>query len=157
MLKSIVCFLMLAGAPQSEAFKKEMIPLQEAVDTVVSNTGARIMGMSDRSRATYLDGYGIVVVLEVTLEQPSHPFGSSKSPAEVQATVSQRQKAIKEKISELLKQRVGKTESVGATESIAVIVHFLNVTRADVPDLPIQLVFRVRKDTPTEVKITEFK
>jgi hypothetical protein len=55
-----------------------------------------------------------------------------------------------------LKQRVLKTDSVGATESLTVVVHMLNVTRADVPDLPTQFVFSVRKDAPTQVNIKEF-
>ena len=48
------------------------------------------------------------------------------------------------------------TDSVGATESLTVVVHMLNVTRADVPDLPTQFVISVRKDAPTQVIIKEF-
>src|ERR1019366_9233795 len=149
MLKSILCLLMFVGSTQTDAFKREMTPLQNSVDTIVSSTGARFMG-SDGSKATYLDGYGVVVVLEVMLEPPSNPFGPSKTD-QVKTIVGQRRQQLEGKISDLLKQQVTKMESVGPTESMAVIVHILNVTRADVPDLPKQLVLSVKKDAPDQI------
>jgi hypothetical protein len=155
MLKSILCLLMFAGSTQTDAFKKEITPIQNSVDTVVSSTGARFMG-SDGSKATYLEGYGVVVVLEVMLEPPSNPFGAPKSGDQVRTVVGQRRQQLEGKLSDLLKQQVTKMESVGPTESMAVIVHILNVTRADVPDLPKQLVLSVKKDTPDQINIREF-
>jgi len=154
MLKTILCLLMFAGSTQTDAFKKEMTPLQNSVDTVVSSTGARFMG-SEGSKATYLEGYGVVVVLEVMLEPPSGPFGPTRGD-QVKTIVSQRRQQLESKLSDLLKQQVTKMESVGPTESLAVIVHILNVTRADVPDLPKQLVLSVKKEAPDQISIKEY-
>src|SRR5262245_43638391 len=154
MLNSILILLMLLAPPESaEYFKKDKSALQSDVDAVVSPAVHRI---TTNSIASYLPGYGVVVVLEVTLEQPPNPFSSPKTADQLKSLVTRRQNEIKEKVSEFLKQRVGKTDSVGATESLAVVVNMLNVTRADVPDLPTQLLLTVRKDAPTQVNITEF-
>jgi hypothetical protein len=154
MLNSILVLFMLLAPPQAaDHFKKDRMTLQADVDEVVNPAVARI---TRDSMASYLDGYGVVVVLEVTLELPPNPFSSPKTGGQLRSSVERRQKDIKEKVSEFLKQRVVKTESVGATESLTVVVHMLNVTRADVPDLPTQLVISVRKDAPTQVNIKEF-
>src|SRR5947209_7722100 len=97
MLKSILCLLMLAGTSQQDVFKKEMTPLQTDVDTVLESTGARVFS---GSKATYLPDYGLIVVSEVMLEATRNPlFSSAKSPAEVRATVMQRLKDVREKLS----------------------------------------------------------
>jgi hypothetical protein len=155
MLNFILVLLMLLAPPQPAAdhFKKDAPALQADVDQAVSPAVYRIM---QNSMASPLEGYGVIVVLEVTLEAPPNPFSNTKTGDQLRAVVTRRQQEIKDKISELLKQRVLKTDSVGATESLTVVVHMLNVTRADVPDLPTQFVISVRKDAPTQVNIKEF-
>jgi hypothetical protein len=154
MLNSILVLFMLLAPPQAaDHFKKDAAALQADVDQAVSPAVYRI---TRESMASPLEGYGVVVVLEVTLEPPPNPFSGTKTGDQLRALVTRRQKEIKDKVSELLKERVLKTDSVGATESLTIIVHMLNVTRADVPDLPTQLVLSVRKDAPTQVNIKEF-
>jgi hypothetical protein len=154
MLNSILVLFMLLAPPQgADHFKQDRLALQTDVDEVVNPTVSQIMR---NSMATYLDGYGVVVVLEVALERPPNPFSGVKTAEQLRSSVGRRQKEMKEKVSEFLKQRVLKTDSVGPTESLTVVVHMLNVTRADVPDLPTQLVISVRKDAPTQVNIKEF-
>lgn len=154
MLQSILVLLMLLAPLQAaDHFKKDRPTLQVDVDEVVNPAVTRI---SRNSMASYLDGYGVVVVLEVLLELPPNPFSSPKTGEQLRSSVERRQKEIKEKVSEFLKQRIVKIESVGPTESLTVVVHMLNVTRADAPDLPSQLVISVRKDAPTQVNIKEF-
>jgi hypothetical protein len=152
MMKSIVYLLMFAAISQVDVLKKEMVPLQDAVDTVVTSSGARIMS---NSKAGYLEGYGIVVTMEVALEQPPNIFSKVKSSQELKASVAQRRKGIKEKLGELLKQRVVKAE-LAATESMAIIVHLMNTTPNDVPDLPSQVVISVKKDAPGQVNVREY-
>jgi hypothetical protein len=154
MLNSILVLFMLLAPPQAaDHFKKEAAALQADVDQAVTPVVYRIMR---ESMASPLEGYGVIVVLEVTLEPPPNPFSATKTGGQLKALVTRRQQEIKDKVSELLKQRVLKTDSVGATESLTVVVHMLNVTRADAPDLPTQLVISVRKDAPTQVTIKEF-
>ncbi len=71
--------------------------------------------------------------------------------------MDQRRKDIEDKISDLLKLRIIKTDSIGASDSMAVIVYLLNTTPADVPDLPTQIILNVKKDSPAQVNIREFK
>ena len=154
MLKVIPLLLILAGAPQQDAaFKKEMGPLQDAVQGVVTASVARVM--SD-PKAAYLEGYGVVVAMEVALEQPPNIFSKVKSGPELRSSIAQRRKDIKDKLGELLKQRIVKTDSIGAAESLSVIVHLMNTTPNDVPDLPRQLVITVKKDAPGQVNIREY-
>ena len=149
----LILFVLVAPPASGELFKKDKPALQTEVDEVVNPAVTRVMR---NSLASYLDGYGVVVVLEVALEQPPNPFSGTKTAEQLRTSVGRRQKEIKDKVSEFLKQRVVKTDSVGATESLTVVIHMLNVTRADVPDLPTQFVISVRKDAPTQVNIKEF-
>lgn len=134
----------LSNKPQSDKLKKETPSLQGAVNDVISNT---VPGFSllQPSKATYLEGYGLVVMLEVSLEPTRNPFSSSKTPAEVRTIVTQRRKEIRDKLVELLKQRVAAIESVGPADSVTIIVYIINTNPADLPDLPSQLVLRMKK------------
>jgi hypothetical protein len=158
MLTLLVLFLAFAQAApadtfNSELFKKEIRPLQDAVATAVTPSVARIM---QDPKATYLEGFGIVITMEVILEAPGNPFTRVKTDQELRASVAQRRKDIKDKVSELLKQRVVKMESIRSNQSIAVVVHLLNGTPVETPDLPTQLVVSVQKDTPGQIKVREY-
>jgi len=155
MWPSILCLLALVAAPQSDSFTKEMLPLQTAVNAALTKTGATVM---TAPKATYLDDYGVIVVAEVMLEPPPSPavLFSSRPPS-VKAEVLQRFKDLKDKLSELATQQIAKSESVGATESLAVVVHLLNSTRADTPELPAQVVVSVKKASPTQVNVKELR
>jgi hypothetical protein len=144
-----VLFLMLAGSTtQVDVFKKEMVPLQNAVDSVATGSGARIMS---NSKATYLEGYGVVVVMEVMLDNPSNPFSGATNREETRKTVKARQQDLTVKLSDLLKDKTGKTESVGPSDSLTLIVHILNSNPVDVPDLPTQLVISLKKSATQPV------
>jgi hypothetical protein len=160
MLNSILCaLLMFSTAMQfgsTDVFKREKNSLQNDVDAVINSTGASLPSRGDNSKASYLDGYGVVVVLEVVLEPPPNPFSSPKTSEQVKKVVAQRLQQIQEKVSDWLKARVTTTESVGASDALAVIVHFVNTTPADVPNLPSQVVISVKKAAPTQVTIREF-
>jgi hypothetical protein len=71
--------------------------------------------------------------------------------AEVKVSVNKRRKEITEKLTEMLKDRVTKMASIGGTEALTVIIYLSNTNPADVPDLPSQLIFSVKKDAPTQV------
>jgi hypothetical protein len=139
------------GGPQADRLKKESQPLQSAINDVINNTVPGF-GLLTPSRATYLEGYGLVVTLEVSLEPTRNPFSSPKTPAEVRNIVSQRRKEIRDKLTALLTERVASLESVGPAESVAVIVHILNTNPADLPDVPAQLVLTMKKQTALDAK-----
>jgi hypothetical protein len=136
-----------------DAFKKEMTPLQSAVDELIATTGAQVM---QRSRAIYIEGYGIVVSVEVVLEPPQGIFGTPKRPEVLRSTINQRRKDLQEKMTAFLKQRIVTTSSIGPADSLMVVMHILNAHPADVPNLPVQIQYTIKKDSPQQVVPREF-
>jgi len=153
MIKALMC-LMLVGVLQSpgEAFKREMAPLQNDLDKLVADTNAKVMA---GSKAALIDGFGVVATVTVALEPPRGLFGGGSTKDEVIKNVGKRQKDIKEKMSALMKQRVVVMESIGAEESLAVVVHLENYNVDAVPNLPHQMVFVVKKSAPQSVSFKE--
>lgn len=153
MLKTLFGLLLLVVPLQLDTFKKEMAPLQSAVDSVVLATGSQVL---QRSRATYLDGYGAVVSLEIAFDAPQSPFSGAKTPAQVRSAVSQHRKDIQDKMSAFMKQHVSTMDSIAPTDSLAIAIHVLNTNPADVPDLPVQILMTVKKQSPGQVLTREF-
>ena len=156
MLKTLICLLMLAGSSQTDSFKKEMKPLESAVDAIVGSTGVQ---KTQAPKASLIEGYGVIVTMEIALETPAigPPFGPARNVAEARATVTKRRKELQEKISTFLTERVTKLESVASGESFTIVIHILNANPGDLPDLPVQLVFSVKKQfPPPQVTFREF-
>jgi hypothetical protein len=143
----------LLAAPTVDDFKKEMNPLQSAVDGLISSTGAPVL---QRSRATYIEGYGVVVFVEIAFEPPQGIFSTPKRPEEVRSTINLRRQDIKEKFTTFVKQRIVTTNSIGPTESLAIVMHILNTNPADVPNLPGQIQFTAKRDNPQQVVFREY-
>lgn len=153
MLNTLLAAILLVAAPQADHFKREKQALQQSIDAIVNPVVGRLLYPS---KATYLEGYGVVITLEVTLEQPRTPFSNPVAASEIQANVAQRGRELKQKISAFVTQRVAAMDSLAPTESLAVVVHILNTNPADVPNLPGQFVFSAKKETPQQVVSREF-
>ena len=142
-LKSALCVLLAGGFTQADTpFKKEMVPLQSAVDVAITTTGTRIM---NSPKATYLDDYSVIVVVEVALEPPPNPFDGFKVTDATRKMINTRYKDLTTKLADLVKEQVAKTDSVGATESLSVVVHILKTNSVAVPNLPSQVVISMKK------------
>jgi hypothetical protein len=152
MLMSLFTLFLLMAAPSVDAFKKEMAPLQSAVDDLVSSTGAQVL---QRSRATYIEGYGVIVFMEMAFEPPQGIFTTPKRPEEVRATVAQRRKDVEEKLKAFVKQRIVTANSIAPTESLTIVLHVLNTNPVDVPKLPGQILFTAKKESPQQVVFKE--
>ncbi len=136
--------------------KKDAVQFQgEVNDLIASASGILIL---QSAKATYLDMYGVVVTVEVALERPRNPFSASRPPEELRTVVGERRQQIQTMLTAFLKQRVPRLDSVGATQSVAVIVHLMNTNPADVPNLPSQLIFSVRKQdaVSSQIQVREF-
>jgi hypothetical protein len=153
MFTSLLAVFLLLAPATVDAFKKEMAPLQSGVDNLIISTGAQVM---QRSHAIYLEGYGIVVSAEIVLERPQGIFDSPKPPAELRSLVAQRRKDLQEKLTVFLKERIVRTESIGATDSLTIVVHVLNSNPVELPTLPVQIQVTVKKDAPQQVTVREF-
>ena len=140
---------------QVDRFKKEAAALQAATDEAI-NSATPGMGVLQPAKATYLEGYGVVVTVEAALVPNRNPFASPISSADSRKMVAERRTQVRQKLEELIKQRAAALSSVGAEESLAIILYLLNSNPADVPDLPAQMVFTAKKQNPTQVTVREF-
>jgi hypothetical protein len=164
MLKSLICLLTLSSSllaqnrPSEESIKKDVQTLQTAVNDAVSGVVSGL-GVLQAARGTFLEGYGIVVTMEVAFEPPRNPFTAMKTSNDVRTTVIQKHKATVEKLTSLLKQKTPTLESIGPTESATVIVYLLNANPGDLPELPAQLVLTVKKQDAAAgtVKLSEYR
>jgi len=153
MLTSLLAVFLLLAPVTVDAFKKEMAPLQSGVEALIVSTGAQVM---QRSHAIYLEGYGIVVSTEIVFERPQGPFDTPKPPAELRKLVDQRRKDLQEKLTAFVKERIVRTESIGPTDSLTIVIHVLNSHPVELPTLPVQMQVTVKKDAPQDVKPREF-
>jgi hypothetical protein len=165
MLKPIVCLLLVAGIafgqiPASdEKIKKEIQSLQSAANEAVSAV-VPSFGVLQGAKGTYLDEYGFILTMEVALETPRNPFDMLKSANDTRAAVNQRHKAIKERLTSLLKERSAGLESLAPTESATIIVYLLNTNPGDLPDLPTRIVLSIKKQDAAagrDVTLREYK
>jgi hypothetical protein len=160
MLRILLIMSMFAGSlmaqDKTDLFKKEAAGLQAAVEEAVNSLVPGPAGVLERPRATYLEGYGIVVSLQASFEPTRNPFSSPKTPAEVRSIVNERRKLVQERLEKLIKERVAKMKSVDESESLTVALHLFNSNPADLPDFPSQLVLTAKKQDPTVVIAREF-
>jgi len=163
MKKLILCMFVFAASvfaaevdkAQLDLFKKESASMRSAIDDIV-NTTVSGRGVIESTKGTYLEGYGAVFTLEAALAPTRNPFSSPQSPAEVRAIVAQRRTAIEAKLADFLKQRVASLQSLGQTDSVSVAIHLYDSNPVDVPDLPSQIVFTVKKQNPTQVVLRPY-
>ena len=166
MLKLALCLFMTSSflfgqaqpQPEIEKIKKDVASIQVSVNEVVNSTIPGL-GILQAARGAYIDGYGVVVSVEVALEPPRNPFNALATSDNVRATVSQRRKDMMDKLTAFLKQKVPVLESVGPAESVAIIVNLLNTNPADLPDMPSQIVLSVKKQDAAAalINIREYK
>ncbi len=139
-----------AGTDQLSRFRQESAVMAAALDDAFSSI---VPGpLLQRSKATQLDGYGLVVTVEVALEPPRNPFSGVKQPEEIRRSSAERREALKEKAVELLQNRVAGLASVGSDERVAIVIHLLNTNPADLPDLPTQVVVSVGKQAAADLE-----
>src|SRR5262245_40823688 len=99
------CLFAQVDKARFELFNRESAPVRDDIDDILNTAVGR--GVSQTSKATYLEGYGAVFTLEASLAPTRNPFASPKAPAEVRAAIAERRKTIETKLEALLKQRVG--------------------------------------------------
>ena len=93
------------------------------------------------------------------MEPPRNPFTAMKTSDDVRTTVTQKRKALTDKLTNVLKEKVPALESLGPNESATIIVYLLNANPGDLPDLPAQLVLTLKKQDAAAgtVKRTEYR
>ena len=139
-----------------EKISPDVRTIQKAVNDVVG-TPIPGGGVLQVAKGAYLNGYGIVVSLEVAFDPPVNPFSPQKTPEEIRTTAAQRLKDVQEKLTNVLKQKVAQLESVGPAESVSVVLNILNTNPAYLPDMPSQIIFSVKKQDTARVSLRQYK
>src|SRR2546428_9467140 len=139
-----------------EKLKPDVRTIQSAVNDV-GGTPAPWGGVLQVAKGAYLEGYGIVVSLEVAFDPPVNPFSPQKSPEEIRTTAAQRLKEVQDQLTNILKQKVMLLETIAPSESVSVILNILNTNPAYLPDMPSQLIFSVKKQDAARVSIKPYK
>jgi len=141
-----------AQSPPSNlnALKAEMKVFEAVIDGTMAQTFAPPFGLLERTKGTYLPGFGLVFSLEVNLyplRAPS-PFDMSPlSKAELdkaQKAKLERIAAIKESVPRLLADHAISLRDLSSDDSLAVVVHIFEVQSGDTK-FPDQLVIKTRK------------
>src|SRR3989441_4847422 len=144
------------ASPTDEKIRSDVRTIQDAVNEIVG-TPIPGGGVLQVAKGAYLDGYGIVVSLEVAFDPPVNPFSPQKTPEEIRTTAAQRLKEVQEKVTNVLKQKVAQLESVGPAESVSVVLNILNTNPAYLPDMPSQIIFSVKKQDTARVSLRQYK
>ena len=164
MLGFALCLLMMSeigfaqSQPPMEKIRKDTVLLQDAVNEVI-NFAIPGFGVLQKARGAQLDGFGVVVTVEIALDSPRSPFDGQRSPDEVRKTSNQRRKEVLDRLSNLLKQKVPALESLEPAESVAIVVNLLNTNPADMPDMPSQIILSAKKQdaAAARIHIREYK
>ena len=98
-----------------------------------------------RSKATYLEDYGMIVTIEIALERPRNPFSAVRPPEELLRLNKERRELLKEGAISLLTQNVAELKALSSNDWATVVIHMLNTNPADLPGLPTQLVVSAKK------------
>ena len=133
-------------APSEEAVSAIVGAVEESVSEIVPGP------LLQTAKATYLEGYGLIVTVGVALEPPRNPFSRTKPPAEVRRSSERRGAELKETAVELLAEYVSGLAGLGADERVAIVVYMLNTNPADLPDLPTQFVVSVKKQDAVDLR-----
>lgn len=146
---SIAGFFPLAVSAWADVDAAEAANLERSVNSLV---GGLVPNVFRDARATYLEGYGVAVTIEVALDVPRNPFNSSRSAADTRESALQRIAAIRQETIRLLASEALRIDSLGADEMLSVIVYMVNPNPVDLPDLPSQVVVSARKQDAIDLE-----
>jgi hypothetical protein len=132
------------------ALKGEMKVFEAVIDGTMAQTFAPPFGLLEKTKGTYLPGFGLAFSLEVNLYplRPPTPFDAhpmSKAELERARKIEvERITTIKDSVPRLLADHAISLRSLSSHDSIAVVVHLFEMQAGDTK-LPEQLVIETRK------------
>ena len=141
-----------AQSPPSNlsALKNEMKVFEAVIDGTMAQTFAPPFGLLERTKGTYLPGFGLAFSLEVNLYPLRAPSPFNVTPLS-KAELDKAQKAkreriatIKESVPRLLADHAMSLRDLSSDDFVAVVVHLFGVQSGDT-DFPDQLVIETRK------------
>jgi hypothetical protein len=162
-LRNLIIFVLLTSGAlygqkplAPEKINPDVTSVQNAVNDVV---GLSIpgWGILQGAKAAYLDGYGIVLNVEVAFDPPVTPFTPQKSPEEIRKTATQKRAEVQGKLTNVLKEKLPLLSSLAPGDSVAVILNILNTNPAYTPDMPTQIVLSAKKQDAEHIAVREYK
>jgi len=146
--------LSLLGAdstsPNYAALKGQVQVLEAVIDKTMEQTFERPFGLLEKTKGSYLPGYGVIFNLQVNLypvrvPNPFDPRPLSEEEVRKARTVKlDRIETIKRAVPRLLADHAGSLRALGPEDTVAVIVHLFHF-QAEGEKLPTQLVLQVKK------------
>jgi hypothetical protein len=141
-----------AQSPPSNlsALKGEMKVIEAVIDGTMSQTFAPPFGLLEKTKGTYLPGFGLAFSLEVNLyplRAPNPFYANPLTKAELdkaQKVKLERIATIKESVPRLLADHAMSLRDLSSDDSVAVVVHLFEVQSGDAK-FPDQLVIETRK------------
>ena len=141
-----------AQSPPSNpsALKAEMKVFEAVIDGTMAQTFAPPFGLLERTKGTYLPGFGLAFSLEVNLYPLRAPSPFNVTPLS-KAELDKAQKAkreriatIKESVPRLLADHAMSLRDLSSDDFVAVVVHLFGAQSGDT-DFPDQLVVETKK------------
>jgi hypothetical protein len=141
-----------AQSPPSNlsALKGEMKVFEAVIDGTMAQTFAPPFGLLEKTKGTYLPGFGLAFSLEVSLYPLRSPLPFYMGPlSKAELEKAQRVKleriaTIKESVPRLLADHAMSLRNLSSEDSVAVVVHLFEMDPGDLK-LPGQLVIEARK------------
>jgi hypothetical protein len=153
----LACYLLplwsvRAQSPPSNlsALKGEMKVFEAVIDGTMAQTFAPPFGLLEKTKGTYLPGFGLAFSLEVNLYpvRAPNPFNVAPlSKAELEKAQKEKRARIatvKESVPRLLADHAISLRDLNSDDSVAVVVHLFEMEPGDAK-LPDQLVIESRK------------
>ena len=133
-------------------FRKEGPAFQRVVDQAVGEVSG--VSLLQTSKASYIEEFGVVVTLEVALEQQINPFNVDAR-AERRSVLTERQQRLRDKMKQLLTQKAASLRVPADDQFVAIVVHIFNTNPVDSPNLTQQIMIMVKKNAPSNVIVRE--
>lgn len=132
------------------SLKGEMKVLEAVIDETLRQTFTGPFGLLEKTKGTYLPGFGPVFSVEVNLYpvRVPNPFDARPLTREevekAQRIKRERIEVVKSAVTRLLADHAGSLRRVGPEETVAVVVHLFHF-QAEGESLPTQLVLQMKK------------
>jgi hypothetical protein len=136
--------------PDLSALKGEMKVFEAVIDGTMGQAFAPPFGLLQKTKGTYLPGFGLAFSLEVNVYplRAPNPFNMAPlSKAELEKARKEklaRIATVKESVPRLLADHAMSLRGLGSDDSVAVVVHLFEMDPGDAK-LPDQLVIETRK------------
>lgn len=143
LLNFVLALLPQANGGRIDAFLQAVPGITDSLDQIAD--GVARGPLLQRTKATLLEGYGMVLTLELRLDDPPSPFASRTPVENARRLTAARLRTLKDDIVDFMKEALPGLSVISPTESLTVVVYVLNTNPVDLPHLPTQVLLAVTR------------